>query len=253
MFPTIGQMDCLEEVGGTYCAATYECSEGFGELWGDLPNHNGRRAIGVDSPVARQRNCVITIDGKAEFRWFVGFAPDGRDGELKGLAVATNARSPIVRVEREAEGGNLLDFILGNYEIDLGAVLDDNCGRDRDSRAFATCAWSFRGHLVKARYIQDTPLTRCVVQLSYLHARIYFGYGERDAAWSLLGGRATRAGRPAHIMGSVTGLDRPPLPSYFARDFDDYAETRAKLAECESLASADGDEYLPLEGVPRTR
>ena len=50
VFPTVGQFDCQEEFGsGRYCAADYECSEGQGELWGDLANHNGRRAIGADS------------------------------------------------------------------------------------------------------------------------------------------------------------------------------------------------------------
>ena len=50
VFPTVGQVDCLEEMGGgRFCAATYECADESGDLWGDLANHDGRRAIGVDS------------------------------------------------------------------------------------------------------------------------------------------------------------------------------------------------------------
>ena len=73
VFPTVGQVDCLEEMGsGRFCAATYECADESGELWGDLVNYDGRRAIGLDSPVARERDCTITVDGKAAVRWFVG-------------------------------------------------------------------------------------------------------------------------------------------------------------------------------------
>ena len=86
VFPTVGQVDCLEELGsGRLCAATYECSEGSGELWGDLANHDGRRAIGEDSPIARGRDCTITIDGRAAVRWLTAWTPRGRDSELAGL------------------------------------------------------------------------------------------------------------------------------------------------------------------------
>ena len=87
VFPTVGQVNCLEEMGsGRLCAATYECSEGSGRLWGDLANHDGRRAIGEDSPVARGRDCTITVDGKATVQWFAAYSPRGRDSELVGLA-----------------------------------------------------------------------------------------------------------------------------------------------------------------------
>ncbi len=94
MFPTIGQVDCLEEMGsGRFCAATYECADESGDLWGDLANHDGRRAIGVESPVARERDCTITVDGKAVIRWFVGFSPDGRPPRpCPGSGVAYNSR-----------------------------------------------------------------------------------------------------------------------------------------------------------------
>ena len=86
VFPTVGQVNCLEELGtGRLCAATYQCSEGSGRLWGDLANHDGRRAINQDSPVARGRDCTITVDGRAEVRWLTAYAPRGRDSELAGL------------------------------------------------------------------------------------------------------------------------------------------------------------------------
>ena len=39
VFPTVGQVNCLEELGsGRLCAATYACSGESGQLWGDLAN-----------------------------------------------------------------------------------------------------------------------------------------------------------------------------------------------------------------------
>ena len=86
VFPTVGQVNCLEDLGsGRLCAATYECSGESGRLWGDLANHDGRRAIGEDSPVARGRDCTVTVDGRAAVRWLTAYSPAGRDGELVGL------------------------------------------------------------------------------------------------------------------------------------------------------------------------
>ena len=31
-FPTVGQINCLEEVGGRYCSATWECGGEFARL-----------------------------------------------------------------------------------------------------------------------------------------------------------------------------------------------------------------------------
>ena len=64
VFPTVGQLNCLEEAGsGRFCAATYECADESGDLWGDLANHDGRRAIGVDSPVAVYREGGPELEG----------------------------------------------------------------------------------------------------------------------------------------------------------------------------------------------
>ena len=63
VFPTVGQINCLEDVGGRYCAASWECGDESGTLWGDMANHDGMRVLGVTSPVARRRGCAIEVDG----------------------------------------------------------------------------------------------------------------------------------------------------------------------------------------------
>ena len=132
VFPTIGQVNCLEEIGsGRLCAATYECSSGdAGALWGDLANHNGRRAIGATSPVATQRDCVVTVDGKAAVRWFSGYRPDGRTGEVVGLTASAEALRPVQRVQRPVgeDGGSLLVYILERHDTTLPELLEVECG-----------------------------------------------------------------------------------------------------------------------------
>lgn len=138
VFPTVGQVDCLEELGsGRFCAATYECADDSGELWGDLANHDGRRAIGVDSPVARERDCSITVDGQAAVRWFTGFSPDGRNGALVGVTAKHDAEPPVVR--RVATGGSggdgsFLSWYVERYEIEdvVAEVRHAACGHFED-------------------------------------------------------------------------------------------------------------------------
>ena len=131
VFPTIGQVNCLEEAGsGRYCAATYECSGGAsGELWGDLANHDGRRAIGATSPVANGRDCIITVDGRAAVRWLTGYRPGGRAGEIVGLTTSARALRPVQRVERSAgeNGGSMLDYLLERYDTTLEEMVDMEC------------------------------------------------------------------------------------------------------------------------------
>ena len=131
VFPTIGQVNCLEDAGsGRYCAATYECSGGAsGELWGDLANHDGRRAIGATSPVANGRDCVITVDGRAAVRWLTGYRPGGRAGELVGLTASADALRPVQRVERSGaeNSGSLLDYLLERYDVTLVELVDMVC------------------------------------------------------------------------------------------------------------------------------
>lgn len=173
VFPTVGQLNCLEEAGsGRFCAATYECADESGDLWGDLANHDGRRAIGVESPVARERDCTITVDGKAAVRWFVGFSPDGRNGELVGLTAKHDAEPPVVRRMVEASGGNgaLLDWFYGEYGITPESLVRDECAHIRDGSEYdderRDCARSAHNGLHYLVGMESVPCTRCVIELA---------------------------------------------------------------------------------------
>ena len=93
-FPTVGQINCLEEVGGRYCSATWECGGESGDLWGDMANNNGRRSLDTTSPVARSRDCTIEVDGAAEAVWFTAFTPGGVDAEPIGLSAVAKPPAP---------------------------------------------------------------------------------------------------------------------------------------------------------------
>ena len=174
VLPTIGQVNCLEEMGsGRLCAATYECSGESGRLWGDLANHDGRRAIGEDSPVARGRDCTVTVDGRAAVRWLTGYSPGGRTGELVGLTTSEDALRPVVRGGSTSTGeGNdrvLLDYVLEVADTTLADERDRLCGHiqaghtDHD----ACVTERVRPVINKAAgllLLPDTPLTRCLVQ-----------------------------------------------------------------------------------------
>lgn len=172
VFPTIGQIDCQEEIGsGRYCAATYECSEGDGELWGNMTNHNGRRAIDSGSPVATQRDCVITVDGKAAVRWFVGYMPNG-ESDVAGVTASVRALQPVQRVERIGEGGsNVLDYLLEWYDITMAEIIEEECGhirvghRDRES-----CEVRVQTYAAAIRHLLVTPYSECAVEFSEAHA-----------------------------------------------------------------------------------
>lgn len=173
VFPTVGQVDCLEEAGsGRDCSATYECADESGDLWDDMANHDGRRALGVDSPVARQRDCSITVDGKASVRWFVGFSPDGRDGELVGVTARHDAEPPVVTGVVEASGGNgsLLDWLYNEYDITPESVIREECDHIRDGSEHDEerhqCAWRATYHLRPLVGIESLPCTRCFVKLA---------------------------------------------------------------------------------------
>ena len=177
VFPTVGQVDCLEEVGsGRFCAATYECADESGDLWGDLANHDGRRAIGVDSPVARERGCTITVDGKAAARWFVGFSPDGRNGELVGVTAKHDAEPPVIRRVATASGegsGSFLSWFVERYEIEdvIGETRDAICGHIVvDTVHYDNCLkYSFTpavSQVARAMSWENTPLARCAAELA---------------------------------------------------------------------------------------
>ena len=173
VFPTVGQVDCQEESdSGRYCAATYECSESHGELWGDMANHNGRRAIGADSPVARQRDCVITVDGNAAVRWYVGYAPDGREGDLYGLTTSTNALRPVQKIERIGGGspGNMLDYILERNDITIAELMEEECGHIRvGHRDRGDCDREVQKDAAGLRHLSVTPYSECAVVMSEAH------------------------------------------------------------------------------------
>ena len=132
VFPTVGQVNCLEEMGsGRLCAATYECSGESGRLWGDLANHDGRRAIGEDSPVARGRDCTITVDGRAAVRWLTGYSPR-RNSELVGLTTSADALRPVVRggstsTATGEDGRPLLAYILERHNTTLADLAGFYC------------------------------------------------------------------------------------------------------------------------------
>ena len=179
VFPTIGQIKCLEELGsGRFCAATYECSDDSGELWGDLANHNGRRAIGATSPVANQRDCVITVDGKASVRWLTGYRPEGRTGELVGLTTSADALRPVVRTTGTGNGDggrNLLHYILERHDTTLAEVAEFSCGDyRRETVSYANCVHhqlrntnhyflGGSGYTAGVSSYQENELTRCLV------------------------------------------------------------------------------------------
>lgn len=177
VFPTIGQVECLEESGsGRYCAATYECGNGSsGELWGDMANHNGRRAIGADSPVANQLDCVVSVDGKATVRWFHGYRPTGRDGGLVGLSSVDSPEPPTIRRDVRVIGGDELWlpwFIRTRNIGDVYATMrEERCGHIKegtdqlDDCLSSTLAWELR-EVGRHFHWALTPLTICATELA---------------------------------------------------------------------------------------
>ena len=185
VFPTIGQIKCLEELGsGRFCAATYECSDDSGELWGDLANHNGRRAIGATSPVANQRDCVVTVDGKASARWLTGYRPEGRTGELVGLTTSADALRPVVRTTGTTgtgDGGrSLLHYIFERHDTSVAEIAEWECSDyRRETDSYTRCIHDQIGlrfhandHRAGLGSKPENELTRCLVR----HYENYCGW-----------------------------------------------------------------------------
>lgn len=250
VFPTVGQVDCLEEAGsGRFCAATYECADESGDLWGDLANHDGRRAIGSDSPVARERGCTITVDGKAAVRWFVGFSPDGRDGELAGLTPKHDALKPVhtVNATRVVQGGSngegsFLSWFVETFDVgDLRtAVRQSLCNHwpdDADDNPRTVgCVREFMGAVVHEATRENTPVNRCVAEALYdLDGR----YASRELnPISMLTNtrpgtyRGGWAERPADMFEFIHALGRHPENPTMDRVLPGrYAECRRLLEE----------------------
>lgn len=172
VFPTLGQVNCLEERGsGRLCAATYECADGeSGELWGDMVNHDGRRVIDTDSPVAVKRSCSIEVSGKASVRWLSGYRPEGRTGEVIGLTSFSEAMRPVQVVRREGgfSGGTMLSYVLERAGVTLPEFIETNCGHiakghlDRQE-----CDHRLLRQAVDMSERPNTPLVRCVIDAGY--------------------------------------------------------------------------------------
>ena len=172
VFPTIGQVDCLEEVAsGRLCAAAFECADGSsGELWGDMGNPDGRRTTAPDADIALKRGCVVTVDGRAAVRWFSGFRPAGRTGPLLGVTAAPAAKRPVVRSAASASGsgGLLLDWLIDEHGYDVQDMLDRECGHIRDEAAERRreCEEPLRWRIGSVTGIASTEFTRCVAELT---------------------------------------------------------------------------------------
>ena len=173
VFPTVGQVNCLEDEGsGRYCRATYECSGGVsGALWDDMANHNGRQAIGATSPVARLRDCVVTVDGRAAVRWMTGYRPNGREGDLVGLTTSAAALRPVVRGSTDmGDSRSLLAYILERQDTTLAEIVesdysacDDVPFRERDGCTAAVAHSILNAILEALGDATDNPANQCLV------------------------------------------------------------------------------------------
>ena len=139
-----------------------------------MANHNGRRAIGADSPVARQRDCRIEVDGKAAVRWFTGYSPDGSDGDLVGVTAQHGAEPPVIRrnVTVHGDGGSYLAWFLAEYDIGdwKEALREEHCGHIKEgTEELAECLANLDYVYVNYHYAmlwRNTPLTRCATELA---------------------------------------------------------------------------------------
>lgn len=249
VFPTIGQVECLEESGsGRYCAATYECGNGSsGELWGDMANHNGRRAIGADSPVANQLDCVVAVDGEATVRWFHGYRPTGRDGELVGLSPVDSPEPPTIRRDVRLTGSNdlwLPWFIHTRNLGDIRSTLRErDCGHIKQGTdQLDDCLDDVAGRITTmGRYShwQLTPVTMCAAELaeSYIDLKYRddstFTFDSLDLLW--LRNQFDRPNNPQAAIDLIaTSEDEiTGVYSYRFRNFP--SDTMEKYRECREL------------------
>ena len=244
-FPTVGQVNCLEEIGsGRFCAATYECADDSGDLWGDMANHDGRRAIGADSPVARQRSCAITVDGRAAARWFTGFSPDGADGELVGVTVRHDATPPVIRrapAGGSGGSGSFLSWYVERYEIDdvVSEVRDAVCGhlvegtpqRDECLRRDFRSAMAKIGH---AMALENTPFTRCAAEMLVDFAAAQEGWALSPLELLTLN-HTCQETREGYSVAPVLCVTIPTLAAYRAAPSDWGDKFPDRYAECRTL------------------
>ena len=135
VFPTVGQVDCMEPVKGRRYAATYECGDQAGALWGDMASNDGSQAINAASPAATGHGCVVTVDSDAAVTSYRGYRPGGT-GEAVGVTDLVGARPPVKqRLEGPASGGSLLEYILKRNDMSIPEYLEADCGHIREGHS----------------------------------------------------------------------------------------------------------------------
>lgn len=139
-FPTLGEVHCLEESGsGRYCAATWECGDDRGDLWGEMDD--GPRTVDPTSPVSTKTGCAIVVDGEASARWFTGYAVASESSTRTVVSVTANheAETPVVHriVESSGDAGLLLDWLYEEHGISPQSIYSADCGHIRDGDEYA--------------------------------------------------------------------------------------------------------------------
>ncbi len=241
-FPTIGQINCLEEIGGTYCSAEWTCGEESGELWGDMRNHDGTRSLTVESPVARGRSCFIEVDGLAEVVWFTAHTPAGQNGRVVGLTPVLNPRAPVVRrvVESTASEGSLLRWMADERGLDLAEVRADACkhlNEHATDEQRSNCE-SFVVHTASAALLVNaTPFVQCAVDWMLEHlADVYRdepegGY-QVDALFKQYGGSGTGGYWLADTFGREVVTDWQQCREPTGRPYEHDSSEESRLRCC---------------------
>ena len=169
-FPTVGQINCLEDVGGRYCSATWTCGTDDGELWSDMANNDGRRALDADSPVARKRGCTIEVDGAAEAAWYTAYTPAGMDTAPIGLSAVANPPAAVIRriSEPAVQGGSMIDYLIAEHGLDFETAKREACRHLRDDappEEWNRCQWAIHINTVTLLSMMAAPFSMCAIDL----------------------------------------------------------------------------------------
>ena len=274
-YPTIGQIECLEEEGsGRYCAATWECGDGSsGTLWRDMEDHNGLRSVVPDHPIANRRDCVVEVDGKASAQWFHGFRPQGRDGSIVALANAVDALPPVQEApERtgtmaDAPSGSMLAFILERHDTTVQEVVELACPdleQDPLPNPLNSClnshSWpggdylnfNFGGIIYALAITPATPSRKCVAEVleeAYCPNSAEFRF---NPSWDCEDGGANAAA--FHFFTGAGFASSIAIPDFLARTlsnhdwpFQDPPPLEALRSSCGPLALQE-IEQIGLDG-----
>ena len=167
-FPTVGQIKCLEDVGGRYCAATWTCGDESGVLWGDMANNDGRRPLGIDSPVARALGCTIEVDGEATVTWYRAFVPE--DAPV-GMSPVMDAPRPVIQRPYDGvarQSGSLVEWMAAEHGLDIAQARRNACGHLREDASqehWNRCSLPVDAKAAKLLHLMATPFTMCAVDL----------------------------------------------------------------------------------------